>query len=555
MSNIPFDQLNSCIEPLLADAYRLCGNWNDAQDLTQEVLLSVLLLLERGGQIDNPGAYLHTVLRGKYHDMLRRKYNRPLVSIDCSEEDFLSQLMDPDADFVAQITEDERTRERAQRCRREVAYLADTYRRVVVLHYFHGKSVKEIAAQLQIPQGTVKSRLDFGRRLIKKGLTEMENYTENSYQPQRLHVCNSGRFGNNEEPMSLVDGDVLAQNLLILAYEKPLSVSELSRAIGVATAYVEPVIKRLVDGELMRRMGDGKVYTDFIIYHQSDYSKYITEAEAFVDAHLDAYITPVRQAIAELKQTDFYSERLERFMLIQIASFGQFNSIESIREKQQVFPPRPNGGAWIAFGTICPENYVIPPDRRGREEYMLSGRRNVQIDRYLEGKNLWLFNFESALDPNGFKKYSGYDYDHLMDIEYDMLKLFYLIEHEIDPASVGFDARILQSIPLLCERGFLTGEGGKLRLAIPRLTHAQDEVFAAIWRRATEAFSAAIREPLAQYCRTHIQEIPPHLDSVPDQKRTMPYEPASMMFVFETIKKGLHPRDLGACPETFCVFD
>ncbi|MBQ7336941.1 MAG: RNA polymerase sigma factor [Clostridia bacterium] len=555
MSNTQFDQLKDHIEPLLAAAYRLCGDLNNAQDLTQETLMSALLAMERGRTIETLSGYLHTVLRGKYYDMLRRKYNRPTVTVDCYDDGEALQLADPDADFVAQIAQDEAKKERAESCRREVAYLADTYRRVIALHYFHGKSVKEIAATLGIPEGTVKSRLDFGRKLIKKGLTEMEHYTENSYMPQHLHVCNSGRFGNNEEPMSLVEDDVLAQNLLILAYDKPMTVPELSRAIGVATAYVEPVIRKLVDGELMRRTGDGKVYTDFIIYHQSDYSKYIHQAEALVDAHLDAYTTPVKQAIAELKQTDFYSERLERFMLIQIASFGQFNSIESIREKPQVFPQRPNGGAWIAFGTIRPENYVIPEDRRGREEYMLAGRRLTLIDRYLDGKNLWLFNFESALDPNCSRKFGGYGYDRIQDIEYDMLKLFYLIENEIDPASVGFDAKILQSIPLLCERGFLESEGGKLRLAIPRLTHAQDEVFAAIWRRAADAFADAIRAPLAEYCMTHRKEIPPHLDSVPDQKRTMPYEPAPMMFVFETIKKGLHPRDLGACPETFCVFD
>lgn len=50
--------------------------------------------------------------------------------------------------------------------------------------------------------------------------------------------------------MSLTEGDALAQNLLILAYEKPLTVSALSKAIGVASAYVEPVINKLVDGEL-----------------------------------------------------------------------------------------------------------------------------------------------------------------------------------------------------------------------------------------------------------------------------------------------------------------
>lgn len=167
----------------------------------------------------------------------------------------------------------------------------------------------------------------------------------------------------NEEPMSLTEGDILAQNLLILAYDKPLTVSELSKAIGVSTAYVEPVINKLVDGELMKRMGNGKVYTDFIIYHSSDYVKYIHEAEDFAEKHIDAYAEPLKAAIKELKETPFYSERLERFMVIKIASHGLYESMESVREKPQIFPDRPNGGKWIAFATIQPEKYTIPKDK------------------------------------------------------------------------------------------------------------------------------------------------------------------------------------------------
>ena len=81
----------------------------------------------------------------------------------------------------------------------------------------------------------------------------------------------------------------------------------------------------------MKRTGDGKVYTDFIIYRAEDYVKYIKEQEAFAEAHLSAYTEPLKAAIAELKATDFYSLRLERFMMISIASEGLYESIEGLR--------------------------------------------------------------------------------------------------------------------------------------------------------------------------------------------------------------------------------
>ena len=49
--------------------------------------------------------------------------------------------------------------------------------------------------------------------------------------------------------------DKIAQNLLILAYDKPVTVTELAKAIGIAAAYIEPVIDKLVSGELLKRVG------------------------------------------------------------------------------------------------------------------------------------------------------------------------------------------------------------------------------------------------------------------------------------------------------------
>ncbi len=542
---MPKKQIQNEIEYLLSVAIKKCGNLADAQDLTQETVLSALIYLEKGGAINNLRPFLNTLMNRKYYDMLRRKYRIPTVIIG---EDF-------DIPDETDISDDIVRDEEAVNLRREVAYLAESYRSVIVKYYFHNQSVKDIAAEFGLADGTVKSRLDFGRKQIKKGLESMEKYQENSYMTQYLAVRNSGVCGMNEEPMSLTEGDVLAQNLLILAYDKPLAVSELAKAIGVAAAYVEPVVDKLVNGELMKRLGDGKVYTDFIIYHANDYVKYIREAEIFTATHIDAYLKPLKAAIDELKETAFYSERLERFMMIQIAEFALYQSMESSR-KPQIFPDRPNGGRWIAFATIYPKNYTIPKDKRGKYEYGLSGRRCATVDSYLNSKALKLYNFETSLDPMYWRKHEGYGYNSFMDLEYNMLKFFYLLKKDIRPETVDLDVRMIKAIPLLEERGFITTRNGKPELLIPVLTHDEEREFIAICERAQHAFADNIREHLAEYCRTHVKEIPSHLKSVPDQKRTMPYEPGAMMFVYEAINKGVHPRDLGyPCPETIAVFD
>jgi RNA polymerase sigma-70 factor (ECF subfamily) len=327
------------------------------------------------------------------------------------------------------MAESER-RERAEKIRREVSYLAESYRVIIAKHYFHGQSIRDIAAELVLSEGTVKSRMDFGRKQMRKGIEQMEHYTENSYLPKKMFICNSGECGLNMEPMSLVpDDDPLTQNLLLLAYEKPVFVSELARAIGVAAAYIEPIIRRLVDGQLMVRMGDGKIYTDFVIYSADDTVRNMREQEEFAAKHADIYCEALADAIAELKQTDFYSLRLERYMMIKIASVALWKTMERHRAPQ-TFPDRPNGGKWIAFGMID-QKHRDPMLYTGRDNYNLSGERCEQLDNYLGTERLALLNYESSLYP--YPKLVIDGFTTFMEAEAAALKLFYLIEKGLIP--------------------------------------------------------------------------------------------------------------------------
>lgn len=166
------ERIEDQMEFLLSAALYRCGNIADAEDLTQETLLSALLLQERGGQIDNLRGWMLTVMERKYYDMLRKRYRQPVVSM---EETFESD--DATAcpeDWLATKTATEAAAEEAVRVRREVAFLAQMYREVIVRRYMDGQSIAEIAEALDIPQGTVKSRLSFGRNRMRRVVSETQ---------------------------------------------------------------------------------------------------------------------------------------------------------------------------------------------------------------------------------------------------------------------------------------------------------------------------------------------------------------------------------------------
>lgn len=264
------EKIEDQMEFLLSAALRKCGNLQDAEDLAQETVLAALQYEAKGKHIDNIRPWLAAVLNRKFCDMLRRRYRRPFISLG---EDF-----DIACEFPFSV--DLESMDEAGRARGEIAFLTATYREVMVRHYMEGQSVAEIAAALGIPQGTVKSRLSVGRSHVKKGIDNMEYYERQSYKPVRLSVSNSGRGGVNGEPRSLVEEDLIAQNLLYLAYEKPVYEAELARAIGIPMAYVEPVIRKLLNGELMRQTGD-RLYTDFILYTGSGQGAVYSGTEGF----------------------------------------------------------------------------------------------------------------------------------------------------------------------------------------------------------------------------------------------------------------------------------
>ena len=145
----------------------------------------------------------------------------------------------------------------------------------------------------------------------------MENYSNQSYHPITLWIANSGNNGRNNEPGSLVKGDLLAQNLLWAAYEKPVTAEALAKSIGVPTAYVEPILERLADGELMVKTGN-KYYTDFIIYTVEDKEKHIPAQKEFVKNNFSLIWQHIENNLRKLRQQDFYKN----------LNFDQKNSLE-----------------------------------------------------------------------------------------------------------------------------------------------------------------------------------------------------------------------------------
>jgi RNA polymerase sigma-70 factor, ECF subfamily len=170
--------------PLYRFALRMSGSETIAEDVTQEVFLT---LMRDGGQYGERGsfaAYVFTIARHYTWRRLRRE--RWLVRLEIEEivesEDagsngrFIAQ-----ADPLADLTRDEIV----ETVRRAVMALPAHYREVVLLYYLHELSYAEAAEVIGCKIGVVRSRLHRARALLAEKLDAMKT----AGGPQRSANC------------------------------------------------------------------------------------------------------------------------------------------------------------------------------------------------------------------------------------------------------------------------------------------------------------------------------------------------------------------------------
>ncbi len=147
-------------------AYTLTGNAADADDLAQDAFINILKGIGNFKGRSSLTSWIYVVVLNTFRDSKRKASRRPTTSLE-------DQPGGPEAQPTSAIWEQGDTllrKELADVLQKALVNVPEDFRAVVVLYDILGYSYEEIAQMLDLPMGTVKSRLHRGRAQMRAQL-------------------------------------------------------------------------------------------------------------------------------------------------------------------------------------------------------------------------------------------------------------------------------------------------------------------------------------------------------------------------------------------------
>jgi RNA polymerase sigma-70 factor (ECF subfamily) len=161
------------VDGLYNTAYRMTRNAEDAEDLVQETYLKAYRYYDKFEQGTNFKAWLFKIMKNTFINNYRKRQLSPTLSDFADiEESFENQVSEeaarqnknPEEELLENVLDED--------VQKALEKLPDDYRMVVILADLEGFSYKEIAEILEVPVGTVMSRLYRGRRLLEAAMLD-----------------------------------------------------------------------------------------------------------------------------------------------------------------------------------------------------------------------------------------------------------------------------------------------------------------------------------------------------------------------------------------------
>ena len=280
---------------ILGFAYLKTGNSFEAEDLAQEIMLQLITCIDKQNDIEHLDSFVYTVSCYTWSKYLRsNKKHWNYAGLDEADEVASEADIELEAENKVMYA----------RLRKAVSTLAKTQREIIIMHYYEGKTTAEISGILGINDSTVRWYLGN----IRKDLKEKINMSENNLDVRPVSLC-VGIDGwiEDEHAREFLMEDLLVQNIAIACYGEPLTISEISEKLNVASAYLERHIENMVYMDFLKETGR-KYQTNFFIKTDKVQEKEVIYGYENAKPYADRIYEAVMKKKADIESIDYFNK-------------------------------------------------------------------------------------------------------------------------------------------------------------------------------------------------------------------------------------------------------
>ena len=260
-----------------------------AEDLTSDILLNIITALEKGIVPEHFPAWIWQIARNRYSVWAGKKHKRNTSELDAD----ITELVIEDETAMPEdvvIHEDQ-----LRLLRREMSLITSNYREIVVAYYILGIKISDIALSLNLPEGTVMSKLHRARNILKEGMNMAREFGERSYHPEQISFCSSGNQPSGL-PWTAIKRKIPV-NILCHAHNNPCTIQELALELGIAAPYMEEEVDLLVQAELLKKLNHEKYLTNFFIVPRECQNEINEKCCEFAEQHAAVLWQLAKQAL------------------------------------------------------------------------------------------------------------------------------------------------------------------------------------------------------------------------------------------------------------------
>lgn len=248
------EQLLAQMDKVFFYCIKRCNNRIDAEDLSQDILLDIMININKGIKIENFDYYIWQICKNHYSKYVARKVKdreNMIVVEEINEPGNEPSSLDKLINF-----------EKITMINSVIKLLSSDYAEILYSYYVEDRSLSFIADKLNLPLGTVKYRLFNIKNRLKEYLKMERLNGKKAFVPKEYQTHRSG--GANLDPEEYTSG-LIQQNLLLHSYGNPCSLEDYAIEMGISLPYIENIVKSLEYATLLIKDQNGKYLTNFIM--------------------------------------------------------------------------------------------------------------------------------------------------------------------------------------------------------------------------------------------------------------------------------------------------